>query len=446
MWFKATVYSKNYHPKTANHFPLPLSPHSKMKTLQLGILRESKNPPDLRTPLVPDDCRLLLSRFQGLRIVVQPSSFRCYSDDQYRDAGCLISEDLSESRLVLGVKEVDPIQLLPGLAYAFFSHTIKAQPYNRSMMHHMVREGISLYDYELMTDESGRRTVAFGHWAGIVGAWHALRMRGLRNGHGSVPTAAELGSYQGMLDSIPDLPLDAALFLLCGNGRVGQGALQMLQAAGVETFQPEQILEFPDKPWSQIHPKAGLVVLQSKDMVVPKNGGAFVESDYYQTPGDYVSNMAPFLRRADVLINTIYWDPRGPRHFETPDIRHSTFRVSQIADISCDIEGSVPITTRASRIDDPYYGISRSTLSEIAPWDSNGVDIMAVDNLPCELPREASHEFSRALLQHFITPYVEESLSSGLGEPQQSLLSRARLLEQGRLHPNQAHLASYAAL
>jgi hypothetical protein len=358
----------------------------------------------------------------------------------------LISEDLSESRLVLGVKEVDPIQLLPGLAYAFFSHTIKAQPYNRSMMQHMVREGISLYDYELMTDEIGRRTVAFGHWAGIVGAWHALRMRGLRNGHRSVPTAAEIGSYQGLLDSVTDLQLDAALFLLCGNGRVGQGALQMLQAAGIETFQPEQILEFPDKPWSQIHSKPGLVVLQSQHMVAAKDGGAFVESDFYQRPWSYESTMAPYLRRADVLVNTIYWDPRSPRHFEARAISESSFRVSQIADISCDIEGSVPITTRASRIDDPYYGISRSTLTEIEPWDSNGVDIMAVDNLPCELPREASHEFSRALLQHFITPYVEESLASGLGEPQQSLLSRARLLEQGRLHPNQAHLASYAAL
>ena len=442
MWFKAIVCSKNCNPK-----PLKACTNSskKMKTMKLGILRESKNPPDLRTPLVPDDCRFLLNQFKDLQIVVQPSSFRCYSDELYRGAGCLVSEDLSHCGLVLGVKEVDTAQLIPGLAYAFFSHTIKAQPYNRSMMQHMVRNGISLYDYELMTDEFGRRTVAFGHWAGIVGGWHALRMRGLRNGHRSVPTAAEIGSYQGMLDLLPELSLDAALFVVCGHGRVGKGALQMLQAAGIEMFQPEQILKFPEKPWSQIHSKPGLVVLQSQHMVAAKDGGAFVESDFYQRPGAYMSTMAPYLRRADVLVNTIYWDPRSPRHFEAAAIREPSFRVSQIADISCDINGSVPITTRASRIDNPYYGISRSTLTEIAPWDSNGVDMMAVDNLPCELPREASNEFSQALLEHFITPYIESSLFSDPGEPQHPKLARARLLNQGSLHPDQTHLADYTA-
>ncbi|MFM9060416.1 MAG: alanine dehydrogenase, partial [Bacteroidota bacterium] len=192
-----------------------------MPNLQLGILRESKTPPDLRTPLVPEDCQQLMNRFDGLRIVVQPSNFRCFSDELYLEAGCQIAENLEGSTLILGIKEVAQSSLAPGRSYAFFSHTIKAQPNNRSMMQHMVREGITLFDYELMTDDSGRRTVAFGHWAGIVGAWHALRMRCLRFGKESLPTAAQVGSYVGLLALAKEVALDRCVVVLCGGRGVG---------------------------------------------------------------------------------------------------------------------------------------------------------------------------------------------------------------------------------
>ncbi|MGA1330673.1 MAG: NAD(P)-dependent oxidoreductase [Bacteroidia bacterium] len=414
-----------------------------MKTLQLGILRESKTPPDLRTPLVPEDCRILLNRFEGLRIVVQPSTLRCFTDEQYQEVGCQISENLEGSSLVLGVKEVSLSSLAPGMAYAFFSHTIKAQPYNRPMMQHMVRENITLFDYELMTDDNGRRTVAFGHWAGIVGAWHALRMRCLRNGDHHIPSAAQVGSYEGLQSWAKKLTLDPCLLVLCGSGRVGQGVLQMLHDAEIEAVEPSAILKLPEQPWSSLHHKPAYVLLESKHMVQSLDGSPFDEAAFYQNPGTYRSALAPFLSRGDVLINSIYWDPRGPRHFEVSDIQQSSFRVSQIADISCDIQGSVPITTRATTIQDPYYGVSRLDLSEIPPFLSYGVDLMAVDNLPCELPREASGEFSRALSQHFLLPFIASQQS----EPQAELplnLSKARLLDQGTLHPSLSHLTTYA--
>ncbi|MFM7496774.1 MAG: NAD(P)-dependent oxidoreductase [Bacteroidota bacterium] len=413
-----------------------------MPNLQLGILRESKTPPDLRTPLVPEDCQQLMNRFDGLRIVVQPSNFRCFSDELYLEAGCQIAENLEGSTLILGIKEVAQSSLAPGRSYAFFSHTIKAQPNNRSMMQHMVREGITLFDYELMTDDSGRRTVAFGHWAGIVGAWHALRMRCLRFGKDSLPTAAQVGSYVGLQALAKHLALDPCLFLLCGSGRVGQGVLQILQDAGIQSMEPSEILKSPEQAWSSLYDKPAYVLLESKHMVQSRDGGPFDEAAFYQNPAAYQSAMAPFLVRGDLLINSIYWDPRGPAHFEASDIQNPSFRVSQIADISCDIQGSVPITTRATTIQEPYYGVSRTHLTEIPPLMDDGVDLMAVDNLPCELPREASGEFSRALSQHFLVPF----LASLHADPQAELppnLCRARLLDHGALHPLLQHLTAY---
>jgi len=195
---------------------------------RLGILRESKKPHDLRTPLVPEDCRALMEAYPGTEIRVQPSSFRCFEDLQYRDAGCIVQEDLLGCDLIFGVKEVALDQLLPDHAFAFFSHTIKAQPSNQELMQHMVRNRITLHDYELMTNESGQRTVAFGYWAGIVGAWHGLRMRGLRSGTYTWPKAVETGSYQELqhilqteTSLIANQDGSPYRVLVCGSGRVG---------------------------------------------------------------------------------------------------------------------------------------------------------------------------------------------------------------------------------
>ena len=409
---------------------------------RLGILRESKKPHDLRAPMVPEDCRALMQAFPGTEIRVQPSPFRCYEDSQYRDAGCILQEDLLGCNLILGVKEVALDQLLPDHAFAFFSHTIKAQPYNQALMRHMVRNRITLHDYELMTDESGQRTVAFGYWAGIVGAWHGLRMRGLRSGTYTWPKALETGSYQALQNI---LQTETALIanrdgspyrvLVCGSGRVGQGAVKVLEDAGFMALDPQDFLNSHSN--STGSKPLLYTVLRSKDLFRAKDGSPYSSQAFYTHPQDFETCIGPYLGAADLMINTIYWNPDAPRYFEPAFIQHSTFNIQQIADISCDIEGSVPLTHRPTTIEDPYYGISKGTLLECPPFDPNCVDIMAVDNLPCELPADASRDFSASLLRHFLKPLIKDPSSM----PGNSLL-----LNQGRLHPNFHHLQEYAGI
>jgi len=409
---------------------------------RLGILRESKKPHDLRTPLVPEDCRALMEAYPGTEIRVQPSSFRCFEDLQYRDAGCIVQEDLLGCDLIFGVKEVALDQLLPDHAFAFFSHTIKAQPSNQELMQHMVRNRITLHDYELMTNESGQRTVAFGYWAGIVGAWHGLRMRGLRSGTYTWPKAVETGSYQELqhilqteTSLIANRDGSPYRVLVCGSGRVGQGVVQVLEDAGFMAMDPQSFLN----SHSNLPGSKPLIytVLRSKDLFRAKDGSPYSSQAFYTSPQDFETCIEPYLGSSDLMINTINWNPAAPRYFEPAFIQNSKFTVQQIADISCDIEGSVPLTLRPSTIEDPYYGISKVTLLECPPFEPNNVDIMAVDNLPCELPADASRDFSSALFRFFVSPLMNSPSSI----PENSLL-----LNQGRLHPNFQHLQEYAGI
>lgn len=430
--------------------------------MRVGILRESKTPVDRRTPLVPNDCIQLRRDYPDLQILVQSSPFRCYRDDEFANAGCLIVEDQPHCDLWLGVKEVAQDFLLPQGHYAFFSHTIKAQPYNQDLMQHMVRQGITLFDYELMVNQSGQRTVAFGRWAGIVGAWHALRMWGLRHNKYELPSANQIGSYSQMIEMGQHLPTGSLRILLCGDGRVGSGALELLTNLGIPTLSPEGLLllaSYPSEVTSshltvnpspssmdQPHPNAHIhhpvtcTVLSSQHMVTAMDGSPFVEKDFHQNPNRYISSMQPFWAASDMLINTIFWHPLAPRHFEPSDLQRPDFRISQIADISCDIAGSIPITNRASTIEHPYYGISRQTLKECEPWSPNSIDIMAVDNLPCELPVEASCDFSEALCTHFLPEFLSKN-SHGV-----MLNQRACLLNKGELSPPFQYLRTYAGL
>jgi len=409
---------------------------------RLGILRESKKPHDLRTPLVPEDCRALMEAYPGTEIRVQPSSFRCFEDLQYRDAGCIVQEDLLGCDLIFGVKEVALDQLLPDHAFAFFSHTIKAQPSNQELMQHMVRNRITLHDYELMTNESGQRTVAFGYWAGIVGAWHGLRMRGLRSGTYTWPKAVETGSYQELqhilqteTSLIANQDGSPYRVLVCGSGRVGQGVVQVLEDAGFMAMDPQSFLNsHRNLPGSK---PLIYTVLRSKDLFRAKDGSPYSSQAFYTSPQDFETCIEPYLGSSDLMINTINWNPAAPRYFEPAFIQNSKFTVQQIADISCDIEGSVPLTLRPSTIEDPYYGISKVTLLECPPFEPNNVDIMAVDNLPCELPADASRDFSSALFRFFVSPLMNSPSSI----PENSLL-----LNQGRLHPNFQHLQEYAGI
>jgi hypothetical protein len=343
----------------------------------------------------------------------------------------------------MGVKEVAQEQILRNHSYAFFSHTIKAQSSNRDLMRHMIRNRITLYDYELMVNESGQRTVAFGYWAGIVGTWHGLRMWGLRNGTFTWPRALETGTYRALHEILRNngerlsrqdgSPLRV---MVCGSGRVGQGAVRVLNDAGMMAMKPSDFLANQENLPSSTF--GCYTVLQSGDLFQTRDGSPFNRETFHTHPQDFKSCVMPYLSAADLMINAIYWDPFAPRYFDILFIQSPEFAIQQIADISCDIEGSVPLTKRASTIEQPYYGISRKTLQETPPFETNSIDIMAVDNLPCELPADASRDFSRALCQHFLTPLI---LNASWVLPQSGIL-----LNQGNLSPDFEHLRAYAGL
>ncbi|MFM7699566.1 MAG: hypothetical protein ACKO7V_02105, partial [Bacteroidota bacterium] len=223
--------------------------------------------------------------------------------------------------------------------------------------------------------------------------------------------------------------------LVCGSGRVGQGAVQVLKDAAFMALDPQDFLNSQSNPTGS---KPLLyTVLCSKDLFRAKDGSPYSSQAFYTHPQDFESYIEPYLGAADLMINTIYWNPDAPRYFEPTFVQNSKFTIQQIADISCDIEGSVPLTLRPSTIEDPYYGISKDTLLECPPFDPHSVDIMAVDNLPCELPADASRDFSASLLRHFLKPLIKDPSSM----PGNSLL-----LNQGRLHPNFQHLQEYAGI
>lgn len=262
-------------------------------------------------------------------------------------------------------------------------------------MRHMVRNRITLHDYELMTDESGQRTVAFGYWAGIVGAWHGLRMRGLRSGTYTWPKALETGSYQTLqhilhteTSLIANRDGSPYRVLVCGSGRVGQGAVKVLEDAGFMALDPQDFLNSHSN--STGSKPLLYTVLRSKDLFRAKDGSPYSSQAFYTHPQDFETCIGPYLGAADLMINTIYWNPDAPRYFEPAFIQHSTFNIQQIADISCDIEGSVPLTLRPSTIEDPYYGISKDTLLECPPliptaWTSWPWIICPVSSPPMRL-------------------------------------------------------------
>lgn len=389
-----------------------------MKKISIGILREGKVPPDHRVPLIPEHCSQLLQAYPQLEILVQPSPIRCIPEQEYSTAGCEITEDLSRCDILMGVKEVPIDQLIAGKTYLFFSHTIKKQAYNRSLLQTLLQKQIRMIDYEVITFENGKRAVAFGHFAGVVGTHNGLMAYGKRSGAFHIKPAHACKDYAELRSLYTGLNLPPIKIAVTGTGRVGAGALELLHLAGVKPVTVEEFL-------FQNFDEAVYVELRSKDLYRHKQNRPFESSHFHAFPSEYVSTFHPFISVTDLLINTIYWDPSAPRFFSKEDMRSSDFSIKTIADITCDIDGSIPSTIRASSIAAPFYGYDPHTEMETLPFLPQVVDVMAIDNLPCELPKDASREFSYNLLQ-----YVMEQL---ITDQNSAMMNRATICINGKL-------------
>ena len=395
------------------------------KDMKIGIIREGKVPIDKRVALIPAHAAALKSSY-NCELVVQPSAIRAITDEEYVNHGIALQEDVSDCDVLFGVKEVPIQDLIPNKTYFFFSHTYKQQPYNAKLLRACVDRKIRLIDYELLK-KNGNRVVAFGRFAGLVGAYNGLRGWGEKYGQYALKPAHECRDMQDMFDQLKgiDWPADLRI-LLTGKGRVASGAVETLVASGIPQISPEEIAGYEGCFWSQ---------LDVEHYYKTNDGRPFVRKELFADPSGYESDFMQYVPFAKLFIAGHYYDSRAPFIFTREDAKLPDFAITYVADISCDIDGPVASTLRASTIADPFYGYLASEEKEVRHDDPEAIGVMAVDNLPCELPRDASLSFGNDLMTHVI-----QALFDG---DKDDILYRATECENGVLTKYFEYLQTY---
>jgi saccharopine dehydrogenase (NAD+, L-lysine-forming) len=397
---------------------------------KLGIIRESKKPEDRRVPLTPLQCRAVLEQHPGLDLVVQRSPVRAFTDAEYADAGIRLVDDLDDRDLIIGIKEVPLELLIPGKSYLFFSHTIKEQPHNKKLLRAALDKGITLMDHELLTNEHGERVLAFGYWAGVVGAYNAFRAWQLLHGGNHLKPAHECHDLEELEKHLHafHLPKDLRI-VLTGGGRVGKGAMGLLERAGMQRIGPSEFLT--DDADGPVY-----TVLGSGDLYERTDGNPFDKVAFHKDPGGHCARFDRFAQRAQLYLACHFYDPRGPKILTRDILNDARCTLQVVADISCDINGPIDSTLRASTIAEPFYGYDPRTGEEVATGTTDSITVMAVDNLPCELPRDASEAFGNDLIAR-VLPNLLDAHDPGM-------IDRATIARAGELTAGFRYLSNYA--
>ena len=397
----------------------------------IGILREEKTPADNRVPLTPEQCVELQKTFSGISVVVQPSPVRCFTDSEYTTFGIQVKEDLSNCDILLGVKEVRTEDFIPGKTYLFFSHTIKKQKYNRKLLQAAIAKNIHLIDYEVLTDREGSRIIGFGRFAGLVGAYSGLRALGIRNKLFDIKPAHCCNDLQEMLSVLDTVQLPPVKIAVTGDGRVAGGVIEILNHMKIMRVSPEAYLKEVE-----LHAPV-FVQLLPLNYTRRTDGAAFDLKHFFNHPEMYENAFLPFAEVTDILIAAAYWDPKAPVLFTTGDMKNENFRIRVISDITCDIEGSIPSTKKASTIALPYYDYNPAT-GDLEPAFSSekNITVQAVDNLPNELPKDASSDFGRNL--------INKVFPSLLGDDVDGIVKRASITKDGSLIERFSYLQDFA--
>lgn len=403
------------------------------RKVKVGILRETKIPPDRRVPLTPAQVAELREKYPFVEFYVQPSDIRCFTDEEYQYLEIPIKEDLSQCDIFLGIKEVDIRTFIPGKTYLFFAHVAKKQDHNLAMLREMLKRKVSLIDYEYLTTDKGLRVVAFGRWAGIVGAYNALRARGIKANRFKLKPAYQCHDLNEMWAGLRLVQLAPGLkILVTGEGRVASGAMETLaNCSNLKIVTAEEYLtgEFDYPTVCQIGPQ---------HYVKHKDGRPFDFNTFVLHPEEYESDFLKYARVTDILITGHFWDPRSPLFFTREDIEKDDFRISVIGDISCDIGGPLPTTVRATTIADPFYSYNRRKHIEEAPFSKpDNISVMSIDNLPGELPRDASGDFGKQLIGN-----VLHDLFTGNDS---AMIRRATIISEGGFTPQYQYLSDWAA-
>ena len=396
--------------------------------MHFGIIQERKDPPDRRVVLTPRACQTVIKNFPEARITVESSKIRVFTDQEYEAAGIAVSTDMSQCDVLLGVKEVPIDALIPDKKYFFFSHTIKKQPYNRELLQAILDKNIELYDHEVITDQREIRLVAFGRYAGIVGAYNGIRAFGMRNKSFDLPTATELRDQAELIEHLRQIKLPAVKILLTGKGRVGNGAKEMLDGMLLREVTVEEYL-------NQSYSEAVYCQIDVLDYNRRKDGNVLDENDFFQNAEEYESTFMRFARVTDLYMAGHFYGDGAPYLFTREDAKSPDFNIDLVADISCDVDGPVASTIRASSIEEPVYGYDPNKEAEVDFEDPEAIGVMAVDNLPAELPRDSSRGFAEAFVKHVIPAFYNDD--------QDGILERALMTQNGKLTQRYAYLQDY---
>lgn len=397
--------------------------------MKIGIVREGKVPIDRRVALNPNQAKSVEEKFDDVEVVCQPSDIRCYPNEDYENFGVKLQDDLSDCDVILGVKEVPIPELIADKTYLFFSHTIKKQPYNRELLRTILHKNITLIDYETLVNEENQRIIAFGRYAGIVGAYNGIWTYGQRYNLFNIRRANECLDLDDLKTEYKKVDLPKIKIVITGGGRVAKGAMEVFHGMGLRKVSPADFLEerFDEPVFTQ---------LSSRDYNRHKEGHKFDRGEFYQNPAYFDGDFLKYAAEADILIASAYWSPQAPVLFTVDDVLKNDFNIKIIADITCDIEGSIPSTKRPSTIDDPVYDFN-PTENKVEPAfnDEGNITVMAVDNLPCELPRNASTDFGEMLLKNVLPGLIESD--------DRNIIKNATIASKGKLTERYNYLQDY---
>jgi alanine dehydrogenase len=396
--------------------------------MKLGILKERKNPPDRRVVLSPKKCAELLKIYPQMEIKVESSDSRFFSDEDYRNEGIGVFKEVSDCDVLLGVKEVPIDHLIPNKKYFFFSHTIKKQKYNRDLLKAILDKNIELYDHETIVDKNNVRLVAFGVYAGFVGAYNAFRTYGLKFKLFNLPKGEELHDKKMLISELKKLKLPAIKVVLTGKGRVGNGAKEMLDGMQMREVTVDEFL-------TQTFEEPVYVQIDVLDYNKRKDGIVKDENDFFKNPQAYESNFMRFAKVANLYIVGHFYGVGAPYIFTKEDAKSPDFNIKVVADISCDVDGPVASTIRSSTIEDPIYGYNPKSEQEVNFRDKDAIAVMAVDNLPCELPKDASEGFGEQFAKHVIPAFFNND--------QDGVLQRAKMTENRKLTERFSYLQDF---
>ena len=398
--------------------------------MKFGIIKERKNPPDRRVVFSPNEIKTIQEQFPVVSFKVEPSDIRIFSDAEYQNLGIEVTDDLSDCEVLFGVKEVPVEALIPNKKYFFFSHTIKKQPYNQKLLQAVLEKNIELYDHETIVDAANKRLIGFGRYAGIVGAYNAIRAFGIKFELFKMPKASALKGRDALVQQVKRQIIPPIKIVVTGTGKVGSGVKEMLLAMKIKEVSVENFLtkKFTQPVFTQID-----VLEYNKRM----DGQKFDTKDFYKNPSEYESDFERFTKVADIYISGHFHANAAPQILSQKMLQASDCAIKIVADVSCDVNGPIACTLRASTIEDPLYGYLPSENKEVDVFHPAAIVVMAVDNLPCELPKDASEGFGEMFTQHVIPAFFNNDADR--------ILARAKMTENGVLTERFNYLHDYVA-